>query len=70
MKEIRIHKYNNFLVFASSFCINEQCSEDSHIYYTGLIIFSCPNNVDYTLILEEYISNNNTIDIKKILILI
>ena len=61
MKELRIHKYNNFLAFASSFCTNEQCSEDSDTHYTGLIIFSYPNSVDYTLNLEEYISSNNTI---------
>ena len=66
MKEIRIHRYNNFLAFSSSFCTNEQCSEDSHTHYTGLIIFSYPNSVDYTLILEEYISSNNTIDIKNL----
>ena len=67
MRELRIHNYNNFLAFASSFCTDKSpCDNDYGIHYSGLIIFSYPNSDDDTLQLEDYISANNTIDVKNL----
>ena len=57
--ELRIHKYNNFLAFGSSFCPNEDCDEDKDEHYSALMIFSYPNSTDDTLNLDKYLFDNN-----------
>ena len=54
-KELRIHNYNNFIAFSSSYCPNEQCNNHEDDNYSGLIIFSYPNSKDYKLYLDKYI---------------
>ena len=66
LSELRINNYNNFLVFASSFCPIKECNNDDNEHYSGLIIFSYPNSKDYTLNLDEYLFNNNNITITRI----
>ena len=59
LKDLRIHRYNNFIAFASSCCHIRNCSYDENPHYAALIIFSYPNSTDTTLYLEDYLNNNN-----------
>ena len=64
--ELRIHKYNNFIAFASSFCPDVECSLDEHEHYSALMIFSYPNSTDDKLYLDQFLFNNNNITINNI----
>ena len=57
--ELRIHNYNNFVAFASSYCPNQKCDDNDDQHYTGFMIFSYPNSTDYELDLKEYLYDNN-----------
>ena len=62
-KDLRINNYNNFLAFAFSYYSNNN-DDDEH--KSALIIFSYPNSIDTTLYLDDYLLNNNNIDIKNL----
>ena len=74
MFDTRIHNYNNFIAFASSYCPNEKCNENTDEHYSSLIIFSYPNSTDSVFDLERNLFENNKnlnnleIDLKKNLI--
>ena len=57
--ELRIHNFNKFLAFASSYCPNQECDENDDEHYSGLMIFSYPNSTDTILDLEKYIFEKN-----------
>ena len=59
--DLRIHNYNNFLAFASSYCPNQNCDSNDYEHYTALIIFSYPNSTDVEFNVEEYLLENNDI---------
>ena len=71
--DIRIHKYKNFLAFASSFCLNQECEQNADEHYSALMIFSYPNSTDAEFYLDKYLFDNNItprdveIDLKKLL---
>ena len=67
-KDLRINNYNNFLAFTFSYCtnINIDNDDDDNEHKTALIIFSYPNSIDTTLYLDDYLLNNNNIDIKNL----
>ena len=72
--ELRIHNYNGFIAFSSSYCPNSKCDSNDDEHYPGLIIFSYPNSTDREFYLEEELFDNNKnlndyeIDLKKELI--
>ena len=64
--ELRIHNYNNFVAFASSYCPNQKCDENTDEHYSSLIIFSYPNSTDIEFDLENYLYENNDKNINDI----
>ena len=69
--ELRIHNYNGFIAFSSSYCPDSNCSSNEVEHYPSLIIFSYPNSTDREFYLEEGLFNDNKnlndyeIDLKK-----
>ena len=59
-REIRGHNFNNFISVGFSFCNENNCKDDNHNYYSGLIIFSYPNSTDGIIYLKEYLLENST----------
>ena len=57
--ELRIHNYNNFVAFASSYCENKKCDNNDDEHYTALMIFSYPNSTDIEFDLEKYLYEND-----------
>ena len=66
LKELRIHNYNNFIAFASSYCPNRQCDLDTDEHYSSLILFSYPNTKDENFYLDKYLFDHNNITINNI----
>ena len=63
-KDLRIHNYNNFITCGISYCKTGDCPDSSSIpHYSTLMIFSYPNSNDSTITLEEYIYNDNSLDL-------
>ena len=62
-KDLRIHIYNNFIAFASSYCPNEKCDEDNDEHYSALMLLSYPNSKDVELYLDQYLFDHNNITI-------
>ena len=59
LSDLRIHKYNNYLAFAISYCPQELCENDDNEHYPGLMIFSYPNSTDITINFDTYLFENN-----------
>ena len=64
--DLRIHNYNNFLAFSSSFCPNQTCNDDFNEHYCALMIFSYPNSTDTEFYLDKYLFDNNNISLQDI----
>ena len=64
--DLRMHKYNDFISFAASFCSQEKCEKDEDEHFSSLIIFSYPNGTDCDIDLEQYLYDNNNIKIDRI----
>ena len=58
-KDLRIHKYNNYLAFAISYCPQESCNNNDDEPYPGLMIFSYPNSTDAIINFDTYLFDNN-----------
>ena len=58
--DISTHTYKNFISFSSSFCKNENCTDDENPHSSALMIFSYPNSTDYTLDLEQILFNKTS----------
>ena len=59
LSDLRIHKYNNYLAFAFSYCPIHNCTDDSNEHYAAFILFSYPNSTDTTIQLETYLFEKN-----------
>ena len=59
--EIRLHRYNNYLAFALSYCHQASCiNDDTDEHYCGIIIFSYPNiKEDQSINLNNYFYQND-----------
>ena len=74
--DLRIHKYNNFIALASSFCLKDSCQYEEDEYYSILMFFSYPNSTDTTINLEDLLFKDNLqsiddveIDLRNLLII-
>ena len=60
LSEMKLHLYNNNLVFGYCFCPQEICESDkTDIHYSAFMIFSYANGTDFELSLISYLNSNN-----------
>ena len=58
--EIRLHKYNQHLVFGFSYYRQDSCfTDETDEHFSGIIIFSYPNINDQDINLNNYFYQNN-----------
>ena len=63
-KDLRIHNYNNFVACGISYCLVSKCdTDDTDTHYSAIMLFSYPNSKDETLYLQDYIYNDNSLDL-------
>ena len=60
LSEMKLHLYNNNIVFGYSFCPQEICENDqTDTHYSAFMIFSYANGTDFEMSLITYLISNN-----------